>query len=417
MFKRLAGILPISLQNSPELVPFLGLAASVALALVSIALSQIALAGTIVASISVWKQRKSRLFQFPFMVPLLAFFLWTVITALAAQDVRLGLTVVKKFYIFLILILVPLLARGRGRIQWIYHAIFAAALISSTAGLAQYFADPNRDLLHRISGFMSQWMTYSGLLMLALVALTAYIFCIGWRDHKWTLPLFIGILLPIIMSETRNAWLGSIAGIGALVVLKRPRALIGLLVILLGLYFVAPAGIKQRLQSGWDPDDPNTRNRIELVQTSMRLIRDHPWFGVGPNNVALEALQYRGDQSYPAWMYQHMHNNFLQIAAERGIPGILLWLWLMVRLAWDAISLYRRTESSSLPASGKNEMLMASAGALGAWVALLVAGMFEYNFGDSEVLTLFLFLMSTPYAFMHMEGQVVRNSNNSAETA
>jgi hypothetical protein len=35
---------------------------------------------------------------------------------------------------------------------------------------------------------------------------------------------------------------------------------------------------------------------------------------------------------------------------------------------------------------------------MGSWVALVVAGMFEYNFGDSEVLTLFLFLMSAPYA-------------------
>ena len=37
--------------------------------------------------------------------------------------------------------------------------------------------------------------------------------------------------------------------------------------------------------------------------------------------------------------------------------------------------------------------------ALGSWAALMVAGLFEYNFGDSEVLTLFLFIMSAPYAY------------------
>ena len=410
MRKYLSAWLPISLQNSPELIPFLCLAASVSLTLVSIALSQIALAGTIAASIAIWRQKKFRLLQHPFMLPLLAFFLWTIITALAASDVRLGLTAVKKFYVFIILILVPLLARGRGRIQWIYHAIFAVALSSSAAGLVQYFADPKRDLLHRISGFMSQWMTYSGLLMLALVALTAYLLCIGWRSHKWTLPLVLVLLLPIILSETRNAWLGSVAGIGAIVVMKRPRALIGLLALLLGIYFVSPTSIKRRLQSGWDPDDPNTRNRIELVETSVRLIRDNLWLGVGPNNVGREALRYRGDQSYPAWMYQHMHNNLLQIGAERGIPGMLLWLWLMMRFAWDAIALYRRTETSSLPLPEKNEILMASAGALGAWVALLIAGIFEYNFGDSEVLALFLFLMSAPYAFMDIKVKAATSS-------
>ena len=40
------------------------------------------------------------------------------------------------------------------------------------------------------------------------------------------------------------------------------------------------------------------------------------------------------------------------------------------------------------------------AAALGAWVALMIAGMIEYNFGDSEVLTFFLFIASAPYAFM-----------------
>jgi hypothetical protein len=81
----------------------------------------------------------------------------------------------------------------------------------------------------------------------------------------------------------------------------------------------------------------------------------------------------------------------------------------MVRFAWDAISLYRRAKTSSLPLPEKNEILMTSAGALGAWVALLVAGMFEYNFGDSEVLTLLLFLMSAPYAFMGMEVKAATN--------
>jgi O-antigen ligase len=90
-------------------------------------------------------------------------------------------------------------------------------------------------------------------------------------------------------------------------------------------------------------------------------------------------------------MYIHMHNNFLQIAAERGIPGLLLWIWLMGQMGWQAFRLLRRSE-------GKGETGFAAAAAIGGWVALLAAGMFEYNFGDSEVLVVFLFMMSAPYA-------------------
>jgi hypothetical protein len=43
---------------------------------------------------------------------------------------------------------------------------------------------------------------------------------------------------------------------------------------------------------------------------------------------------------------------------------------------------------------------MAATAALGCWVALMISGLFEYNFGDSEILTLFLFIMAAPYVFL-----------------
>jgi O-antigen ligase len=177
----------------------------------------------------------------------------------------------------------------------------------------------------------------------------------------------------------------------------------GLAAIVILLLLVSPGRIKDRIRTGLDPSDDNTRNRIELLETSVRLIRDNPWFGVGPKNVSHDALRYRGTEEFADWMYQHMHNNFLQIAAERGIPGMVFWLWLMGRLIWDAWKMSRRAareSKSKIGAREPNEALFASTAALGCAAALLVAGLFEYNFGDSEVLTLFLFIMSAPYAFL-----------------
>jgi O-antigen ligase len=140
------------------------------------------------------------------------------------------------------------------------------------------------------------------------------------------------------------------------------------------------------------------------------MIRANPWFGVGPKNVSYAALKYRGHNEFPDWMYQHMHNNFLQIAAEIGIPGVLIWLWLMIRFAWDALLCYRYANGRSFPAGEglRREALTAACTALAAWGALMIAGMFEYNFGDSEVLTFFLFLASAPYAFMIQNATVLR---------
>jgi O-antigen ligase len=380
------------------------LAGSISLALLSIAISQILLAAAMIGY--VWNAKRSEIASFlhhPIVLPLLTFIIWTIVASLISPNPLQNLSAVKKLFLYLILFLIPAIVRGENQATWIFKAVFATSSVACIAGIAQYYYDPTRqDLLHRPSGLMSHWMTYSGLLMLVFIMLMTYALCIGWRNYKWLIgiiPLMGLMIWVLIITQTRNAWLGVIAGAFILVLLRRPRALIGLMIFLLLVYLVMPADIKQRLKSGWDPNDPNTRNRIELFQTSLRLIEDHPWFGVGYKNVRQEAPRYRGKGSdeFPDWMYQHMHNNFLQIAAERGIPGLLIWMWFMLRLAWDALRVYRARPG------GSRESLIISTAALGAWVAFLIAGLLEYNFGDSEVLTLFLFIMSAPYVFRQFQ--------------
>ena len=172
--------------------------------------------------------------------------------------------------------------------------------------------------------------------------------------------------------------------------LKRPRALLVLAAMVPIVYLASPANIQQRLRASLDLTDDNTRNRIELAGTALRLIQAHPWIGVG-QRVSTEALHYRGTSTFPDWMYIHLHNNFLQIAAERGAPGLFLWLWLMVQLARQAYRI-------SLRSGDDDELSLATTAAVGSIVALLVAGLFEYNFGDSEVLMVFLFTVSAPHA-------------------
>ncbi len=397
------GCLPWSLKTKPEKLGFLALAGCICLTHISIAASELLLAAAIIAYLWLWKrQGVPCLPGLRIMLPLLAYMVWTLVAALVSSNPMLALTVTKKFYLFTLVALVPVLARGENLLTWIYKAIFSTAVIASVWGLAQYIAEPNRDLLHRIAGFMSQWMTYSGLLMLSLVLLVAYAFYFGWSRHLWIIPAGTLIVLALILAQTRSTLIGALAGIALVVLVRRPKAITGLLVFVIAFYLLLPPGIKDRVKSGLDPADPNTRNRIELFETAARLIYHHPWFGVGPKNVKYEALRYRGSDEFPDWMYQHMHNNLLQTASETGIIGVMIWLWFMLRLAWDAACTYRRALRQAPNQPGdklRGEALLASSAALAGWTALMAAGMFEYNFGDSEILILFLFIVSAPYTF------------------
>ena len=84
---------------------------------------------------------------------------------------------------------------------------------------------------------------------------------------------------------------------------------------------------------------------------------------------------------------QHLHNVPLQIAAERGLPALLLWGWFVVMVVRDLIQQFRQPQSRALAAAG-----------LAAVACMLTAGMFEYNFGDSEFLMLLLVLITLPAA-------------------
>jgi O-antigen ligase len=83
----------------------------------------------------------------------------------------------------------------------------------------------------------------------------------------------------------------------------------------------------------------------------------------------------------------HLHNVPMQIAAERGLPALAVWATFIGILAVDLWRLFR---------GGQHPVLAATA--LAAVASMLAAGLFEYNFGDSEFLMLFLVLVTLPFA-------------------
>jgi O-antigen ligase len=102
---------------------------------------------------------------------------------------------------------------------------------------------------------------------------------------------------------------------------------------------------------------------------------------------------YNESDEFPAWIYQHLHNNFVQIAAEMGLITLSFWMALWIRLLRDFVSFARRPASDGFSA-------FSAIGSSAVLAAFLTAGLLEYNFGDSEILILLLFFMTVPYV-MH----------------
>jgi putative inorganic carbon (hco3(-)) transporter len=93
----------------------------------------------------------------------------------------------------------------------------------------------------------------------------------------------------------------------------------------------------------------------------------------------------------PVGYYGHLHNIYVQYAAERGIPGLLCMLWFIGLTVWDCIRGIRRAPRPS-------QELFLLHGAIAVTLGILVGGLFEYNLGDSEVLMMFVSVVGLAYA-------------------
>jgi O-antigen ligase len=81
----------------------------------------------------------------------------------------------------------------------------------------------------------------------------------------------------------------------------------------------------------------------------------------------------------------HMHSNLLQIALERGVPALIVWLLLLGVYGWTLLRLVRRSDLK--------EGRAIALGALGGLAGFFVSGLVHYNWGDSEVVTVLYFIM------------------------
>jgi O-antigen ligase len=326
----------------------------------------------------------------PMFWPLAAYGVATLIASVFSIDPWTSLIDNKQLALFVIVPIAYRLLPGRRSLSAVDVVITVGAFMA-VVGIVQFGILKFDSLAKRPTGPFSHYMTYSGTLMLVACTATARIL-FRQQDRLWAALIMPALIVALAATLTRNAWVGASAGIG-LLLLMRDFRLVAVLPILAALAIAfAPPAVNQRfVQTFWstdtaDPSAESNRDRLAMIRSGLRMIKDHPLTGVGPDMVRKVYAGYR-DPSAVKQLNPHLHNVPLQIGAERGIPALLIWLWFVVTLIRDFVRKRRSSGLPSLPTA-----------ALACVVAMLAAGMFEYNFGDSEFLMLFLVLVTLPYA-------------------
>lgn len=293
------------------------------------------------------------------------------------------------------LAVVPLalmVVRGERGARRAVDGLILVAAGSALFGLAQFLFGYG-DIEHRIRASFSHYMTFSGVLLVADCLLLAQIAAgrAGWRGRgAWRWAALAAINAALVGSYTRSAWVGMAVALVLLVLVRAPRGLLALPA--LGLLFVllAPDPVLDRARSIVDLQQHSNIDRLSMAQAGLAMIADRPLVGLGPEMVEALYPRYRVATAVRDQV-PHLHDTFLQLAAERGLPSLAAYLALVTIAAGGAWRRFRREGGF---AGDRADLYL---GALLALVAFNVAGLFEHNWGDTEVQRLVLFVLALPF--------------------
>ncbi len=354
----------------------------------------LALTGLVAPWAVSWREVPWRRFA-PILVPLGLYYLLLVLSVAASYEPRTSVGDLGDPARLATLVFALLLVRGEKATRQVVGGLVLVASLLAFGGMVQLLAGQG-DIDHRIRGPFSHYMTYSGVLLMCDLLLLARLSTPGgWRRH-WSWVGFVVINAAILGTLTRGAWVALLlTALGFLAARvfsrgKLPRwLLIGAPVALL-LVVLAPVPLVHRALSIADLRDTSNYDRLCMLEAGFSMVAERPLLGLGPDVVKRRYPIYRNDTA-PRLTVPHLHNTFLQLAAERGLLALLAYAWMMaasLRCAWRTY----RAEGGMRGA--RSDLLL---GVILALVAFNVAGLFEDNWRDAEVQRVALFLLAVPF--------------------
>jgi O-antigen ligase len=317
-----------------------------------------------------------------------------VIAALAAEDRSGSVHRITKGFL---LAIVPL-AAYHGRDPKLARRAIAVLLVS--AALATVFALAKFMMQGgafpvRVRGAVGHPLTYGGQAM--LLAILAGVLLVRSRDRRWMIAAcaLLALLAPALLgSYTRSAWIGTLVGFAVLIGLTRARWLPVLAGGVLILVLVMPGGYRERALSVFHPHSVWNQERIYLWEAGWRMFREHPVTGIGLQDLKSWVARYRSPEAHEP-PHGHMHNVYLQILVTMGVVGFAAFVYLVTAL-WRTAARGLRQDARAGDADPFGMALRIAA--VAALAGFLVAGLFEWNFGDEELLDFLFTLIGLAWA-------------------
>ncbi|MBN1249732.1 MAG: O-antigen ligase family protein [Anaerolineae bacterium] len=340
------------------------------------------LAGTWIRERSHWRDRVLPLGR-RLLVPLLVLVGVSVLSTARAAHLRealreLRLVILEPTLFFVVLVALPMTREERWRIV---DALVASGVLVALVGLVMYFSgavitaeggarrllsvygSPNNVglFLGRIIPLLVAWVLWAGPRLEApagaskLAAVRVWLRTLpGQRRRIAYVVALIPISLALLLSLSRGA-----------IVLGLPVALlvmgwlagkewrqVAIIALVIGVVALVPLLSTPRFSGMLDLSQGTTSFRVALWHSTLQLIGEHPFLGVGPDNFLYAyRTRYVLPTAWEEFNLSHPHNVVLDYAARTGIGGVVAFLWTQV-VFWRAVGPLRKRPNPATRALG-----------------------------------------------------------------
>jgi O-antigen ligase len=282
----------------------------------------------------------------PAVLVALAAAAWTGIATLTSMRPTVSLwkpLTVICFAAFFTAIVILALRRGLPALLIVFIPAAINAILSTLQSTGIWYpwaVDPRMPQRLRTTGLIGNPNDLGTYLVVPAIAAIAA--AVVWRNHKWLYALAALMLAGVASAQSVTPVLAAAAGLFALATTGGSRRLrVAVIVAGLTLVFLAAAhpGSRQRFQrlfaaasSGRLPEI--TSFRVVPAATALQMFRERPLTGVGPGTFSARYMteKLKADAAHPQWirptnvMFGQVHNDHLQVLAETGLPGYLLFI-------------------------------------------------------------------------------------------
>lgn len=243
-------------------------------------------------------------------------------------------------------------------------------------------------------------VTNGGIKMMILLMMIPFLFI----KEKFLLNkvLLIIISLPIFVSmyftNSRSAFVGLFFALIIFGILKNKIFLFSFLIVLTAGLIFLPKEYTERVYSIADVNHGSNKARFIIWETGIKMHHAKPFLGYGDIDLNEAYRKFRTPEIHGEGT--HMHNNIIHILVIFGLVGLLSWLALMFTIFIRQIKIFFKTKSDLF----LNSIALSS---MLCMIAFQLSGLFEWNFGDVEVVSVFWFIISLSFIANKLSAQNV----------